>query len=101
MIDLKRFAGTITAIIIIVSAVSFVNNLDLKMAERESAWQETVQAIEAEQQQIEIMLLEAREELIRAEKQIQAHNVLIWDIRNRVHLDIGWEIEQEMEEWNQ
>lgn len=94
----KLFA--VILVVYIVASSIFLNNMDRKIAERERAWQESVQAIEMEQEKVsnEIMMLKDQFETMG--KEVGAQSVLIWDIRERVHLDIGWEIEQEMEEWN-
>lgn len=95
MLNLKRFAITVAALFILLSTISYLNNLDLKIAAREAAWQNSVQALQMEQEKVgnEIMIL--RDQLENMGKEVGAQSVLIWDIRERVHLDIGWEIEQE------
>lgn len=85
--------AAVVLLIALIMAYGVVGNMDYKLQMQEEAWQQSVRAIEAEQAQIEIMILEAQEDLEWAEKQIQAHNLLIWDIRERVHLDMGWDLE--------
>jgi len=62
---------------------------------KEEAWKESTQALELEQQKIQLEIEETREKLLKAEDQIRAHNLLIWDIRDRLHLDLELELEGE------
>ncbi len=66
--------------------MSIVNNMDYRQQQRAEEWKNSVQALEMERERIE-------QEIIKIQEQIDSHNLLIWDIRDRVHLDLGWEIE--------
>lgn len=90
----------VVAVMALIVSVGIVGRMDYQMLQQEQAWQNSVQAIEMEQEKVsnEIMMLKDQFETMG--KEVGAQSVLIWDIRERVHLDIGWEIEQEMEEWN-
>jgi len=73
---------------------TIVGTLDLKQQQQEEAWANSVQALEAEQEKIKLDILEIREQLDRADEQIHAHNLLIWEMRERVHLDLETELEE-------
>jgi len=56
-----------------------------------------INTIKSEQAQIQASIEELRKQYVFAEEQLYAQNLLIWDIRSRVHLDLGWELDNE--EW--
>ena len=60
----------------IVIAHCIVNNMDYKLAQQEEAWSNSVQALELEQEKIQLEIEETREKLLKAEEQIRAHNLL-------------------------
>jgi len=82
------------AIAYILIAYCIVENMDAKMYMKEEAWKESTQALELEQQKIQLEIEETREKLLKAEDQIRAHNLLIWDIRDRLHLDLELQLEE-------
>lgn len=71
-----------------------VGHLDYKLQVQESAWQESKQALEIEQEKLQADILEMRERLAKVDEQLQAQNLLVWDIRDRLHLDLETEIEK-------
>lgn len=73
---------------------SIIGHMEMQQEQREIAWQESKQALEAQQQKLQLDILEVREQLDKADEQLQAHNLLIWDIRDRLHLDLERELEE-------
>ena len=71
-----------------------VGHLDYKLQVQEFAWQESKQALEVQQEKLQLDILEVREELAKTDEQLQAHNLLIWNIRDRLHLDLESELEK-------
>lgn len=90
-----KWAKAIVAITIIISLFSIVGNMDYKLKMREEAWKSSVQAINMEQERIQNDIILIREQLIDAEEQLYAQNMLIWDIRDRLHLDLDLELKNE------
>ena len=88
-----KWIKAIAAVMIIICLFSIVGNMDLKQQQRAAEWQESVQAIEMEQERIQNDIILIREQLIYAEEQLYAQNILIWDIRDRLHLDLEAELE--------
>lgn len=82
-------------IIFLILLYCIVGTLEYQIAVQEEAWKESTQALELEQQKIQLDILEVREQILKADEQIRAHNLLIWDIRNRLHLDLELELEGE------
>ena len=71
-----------------------IGTMEYRLELQEEAWAESRQAVEAEQEKIQQDILEIREQLDRADEQIYAHNLLIWEMRDRVHLDLETELEE-------
>lgn len=82
-------------IIFLILLYCIVGTLEYQIAVQEEAWSNSVQALELEQEKIQLEIEETREKLLKAEEQIRAHNLLIWDIRDRLHLDLELELEGE------
>ena len=78
--------------LIIFLLYGIVGHMEYKQDMREKAWANSVQALELEQEKIQLEIEETREKLLKAEEQIRAHNLLIWDIRDRLHLDLELEL---------
>lgn len=81
--------------LIIFLLYGIVGHMEYKQDMREKAWANSVQALELEQEKIQLEIEETREKLLKAEEQIRAHNLLIWDIRDRLHLDLELQLEEE------
>jgi len=79
----------------LIVCVLIVGHMEYEQELQEEAWVKSVQALEMEQQKIQLDILEVREQILKADEQIRAHNLLIWDIRNRLHLDLELELEGE------
>lgn len=80
--------------LIIFLLYGIVGHMEYKQDMREKAWANSVQALELEQEKIQLEIEETREKLLKAEVQIRAHNLLIWDIRDRLHLDLELQLEE-------
>lgn len=79
----------------IVIAHCIVNNMDYKLAQQEEAWSNSVQALELEQEKLQLDIEEIKEHLKHADEQLHSYNLLIWDIRSRLHLDLELQLEEE------
>ena len=86
--------GLLMLLSFLLLAYNIVGGMDLKQELQAEAWNESVQALEIKQEKIQLDILEAKEQLERFDEQLQAHNLLIWDIRERVHLDLELELEE-------
>jgi len=91
---MKRFY-LLLAFLYILVAYCVLETMDAKMYMREEAWKESVQALEFEQLRLQTEIEETRTILEKFEEQIHAHNLLIWDIRNRLHFDLELDLEEE------
>lgn len=80
--------------VFLVMCHSIVNNMDLKQQQREADWVESRQALEAEQEKIQLDILEIREQLAKSDEQLHSFNLLLWEMRDRVHLDLELELEE-------
>jgi len=69
--------------------------MDLKQQQREADWAESVQAMELEQEKMQNDIIRIQEQFLSAEEQIRVQNALVWDIRDRLHLDLEIELEGE------
>lgn len=94
---MKRFYVLLVFAFIII-AQCVVNTMDAKMRMREEAWEESVQALEMEQEKLQLDIEEVREQLVRADEQLHSYNLLIWDIRQRLHFDLELELQEESEQ---
>lgn len=81
-------------LIFFILAYSIVGHLDYKLMQQEETWKESVQALEVEQEKIQAKIEESRELLLKADKTLKEHHLLIWDIRNRLHLDLEAQLEK-------
>lgn len=90
-----KWAKAVVATTIIISLFSIVGNMDYKLKMREEAWKSSVQAIEMEQEKMQADIMQIQEQLLTAEQELRVQNGLIWDIRDRLHLDLELELEGE------
>ena len=90
-----KWIKTIAATIVIICLFSIVGNMDLKQQQREADWAESVQAMELEQEKMQNDIIRIQEQFLSAEEQIRVQNALVWDIRDRLHLDLEIELEGE------
>lgn len=90
-----KWIKAIAATIVIICLFSIVGNMDLKQQQREADWAESVQAMELEQEKMQNDIIRIQEQFLSAEEQIRVQNALVWDIRDRLHLDLEIELEGE------
>lgn len=90
-----KWSKAIVATAILICLFSIVGNMDYKLKMREEAWKSSAQALELEQEKMQADIIRIREQLIAAEQELRVQNGLIWDIRDRVHLDLELELEGE------
>lgn len=83
-----KWAKAILATAILICLFSIVGNMDLKQQQRGAEWHASVQAIEMEQEKMQNDIIRIREQLLEVEEDIRIQNMLIWDIRDRLHLDL-------------
>lgn len=79
----------------LIVCVLIVGHMEYEQELQEEAWVKSVQALELQQQEIQALIEETREELAKADHTLHEHHILIWDIRNRLHLDLEAELEEE------
>ena len=89
---MKRWQVLALAAFLLIS-YSLVNNMDIKQQQREEAWAESVQAVEIEQERIQLDILEMREQIAKADEQLYSYNLFLWEMRDRLHLDLELELE--------
>lgn len=89
----SRWIKAIAAIVVLICFLSIINNIEYRQQQRAAAWKESVQAIELEQEKIQNDIIRIREQLISAEEQLHTQNLLVWDIRSRLHLDLEADLE--------
>lgn len=90
---MKNKIFNLMVIAFFIAAYLWTSNMDYKIAQQEQDWAESVHAVKVEQTQIQAAIDELQAQYIFTEEQLHAQNLLIWDIRERVHLDLGWELE--------
>lgn len=90
-----KWSKAIVATAILICLFSIVGNMDYKLKMREEAWKSSVQAIEMEQEKMQADIMQIQEQLLTAEQELRVQNGLIWDIRDRLHLDLELELEGE------
>lgn len=74
--------------IFLLAAHGFVGNMDRKMQLQEEAWKNSVQAVELQQQEAELRVIELKDQLKAAEEQVIAQGLLIYDIRERLNFTL-------------
>ena len=89
---MKKHFQVLWVFLLLVVMYSFIGHMEQQQQEQVLAWQNSEQALQIEQEKLELDIIEAREELARFDEQLQAHNLLIWDIRERVHSDLEVEL---------
>lgn len=65
-----------------------------KLQLQEAALAESVQAVEIEQEKIQAEIQKVRVQLKRADEQLYSYNLLLWEMRERLHLDLELELEE-------
>lgn len=91
---LKR-AKVIALMIVILCLFSIVGNMDLKQQQKTAEWKNSIQALELEQEKMQADIIRIQERLLEAEEELRVQNALVWDIRERLHLDLEAELEGE------
>ncbi len=89
---MKRWQ-VLALVVLLIMCHSLVNNMDLKQQQREAEWAESRQALELEQEKIQLDIIEIREQLAKADEQLYSYNLLLWEMRERLHLDLELELE--------
>lgn len=81
--------------LVILLCYAIVGHMQYEQELMEEEWLKSVQALELQQEQVQALIEETREELLKTDKTLDEHHILIWDIRNRLHLDLEAELEEE------
>lgn len=83
----------IVAVVALVIAIGLVGKMDCKMYEQEQAWQESVQALELEQENVQSRIAELQKQYEDIEELYVCQGILLDDIRTRLHFELFEELE--------
>jgi len=82
----NKIIATITVIALIIT-VGIVGNMDRKMMEQELVWENSIQALQMEQEKIQANIETTQAILKDTEERSLAQGILISEIWERMHLD--------------
>ncbi len=92
----KQLKGIIGAMVI-VFLFGIVGNMEYRQIKREEAWENSVQAWELEQENIQSRIEELKGKYERLEDMYIAQGIHISNIRERMHLDFFEDLENEVD----
>ena len=83
----------VVAIIALITTVGIVGRMDYKLMEQEQAWNESVQAAQLEQAQLQEKIIRLQGQFDRIEDMYIAQGIWIKDVRERLHFEFIDELE--------